>query len=302
MNQHTIKASFAVEGKGLHTGQFVHALFEPAAENTGIRIRRVDLPGQPAFQAIADYVSETARGTVLSQGDWKVSTVEHAMSALYAMGVDNCLILVDGAEMPILDGSAKIYVENIQAVGLKEQQLEQNIWVVEEPICFMTPSRDAKIEIFPQPYYSLEVEIGFQSPVLGVQSAELFTMKNYAEEIAQARTFCFVREVLMLSQMGLIKGGDLDNALVIYDEPMTQDDVDKMTQMLHQPHVDAKQLGFLCPLHYNNEPARHKLLDLIGDLALIGRRIQGRVVAYHPGHTSNTAFAKQCRQIIKSKC
>lgn len=298
MKQHTLKSSFSFESKGLHTGLHLHATFLPAEENTGIRICRTDLDGRPTYEAVADYVTATERGTVLERGAWKVSTVEHALSALYAMGVDNCLIEVDGPEMPILDGSAKYYVQAIQKVGLQEQNAEQKVFVVTKPIEYLS-ERGNKMLILPCDHYEAEVTITYtSSSVLPEQKAELNNLADYTREISSARTFCFVREIEPLLRMGLIKGGDLQNALVIYETPMSQEGLDYMTDKLGQPRLDATKLGYLSPLNYPNEPARHKLLDIIGDMSLVGCRIQGKIIALRPGHTFNTQCAKRLRQLV----
>ena len=297
MKQHTLNAAFSFESKGLHTGLHLHATFLPAAENTGIRICRTDLEGRPTYEAVADYVTATERGTVLERGAWKVSTVEHALSALYALGVDNCLIEVDGPEMPILDGSAKLYVKAIQEVGLQELDAEQKVFVVKEPIEYIS-ERGNKMQILPSDKYEVEVTITYPTGLLREQKAELYDLAEYTREISSARTFCFVREIEPLLRMGLIKGGDLQNALVIYETPMSQDGLDYMTDKLGQPRLDASKLGYLSPLNYQNEPARHKLLDIVGDMSLVGCRIQGKIVALRPGHTFNTQCAKQLRNKI----
>lgn len=299
MKQKTLNDSFAFTGKGLHTGLSINAVFLPAPENTGIRLCRTDLPEKPCYEALADYVSATERGTVLQNGDWKISTVEHALSALYAMGVDNCLIELDAPEMPILDGSAKYFVEAIQRVGLKEQDAEQKVFVVRRKMVFTNPETDSKIVLLPDDEYSVDVHISFPSEVLRNQYASLETLADYPSQIAAARTFCFVREVQYLLGRGLIKGGDLQNAVVIYDQPMTQDAFDTLAQQLGQPCQQASQLGYLCRLNFDNEPARHKLLDLIGDLSLLGCRIQGKIIATRPGHASNTMLCKQLRKEIR---
>ena len=298
MKQHTLKAAFSFEGKGLHTGLFIHANFLPAEENTGICICRTDLEGSPTYEAVADYVTATERGTVLERGAWKVSTVEHALSALYAMGVDNCLIEVDGPEMPILDGSAKYYIQAIENVGLQEQDAEQKVFVVTEPIEYIS-ERGNKMVIYPCDHYEAGVTIAYdKSGILREQSAEIHNIDDYKRELSAARTFCFVREIEPLLRMGLIKGGDLQNALVIYETPMSQEGLDYMTDKLGQPRLDANKLGYLSPLNYPNEPARHKLLDLIGDMSLCGYRIQGKIAALRPGHTFNTQCCKQLRNKI----
>ena len=300
MKQHTLKSSFSFEGKGLHTGLHIHATFLPAAENTGVQICRTDLEGRPTYEAIADYVTATERGTVLERGAWKVSTVEHALSALYAMGVDNCLVEVDGPEMPILDGSAKYYLQAIEQVGLQEQEAEQKVFVVTEPIEYIS-ERGNKMVILPCDHYEAGVTVAYDSGILREQSAEIKDLADYKRELSAARTFCFVREIEPLLRMGLIKGGDLQNALVIYETPMSQEGLDYMTDKLGQPRLDANKLGYLSPLNYPNEPARHKLLDLIGDMSLVGCRIQGKIAALRPGHTFNTQCAKRLRNKIAAE-
>ena len=300
MKQHTLKDSFTLSSVGLHTGLFVTATFRPAPENTGVCLRRVDLPGQPCHQALAEYVSATERGTVLERGKWKISTVEHALSALYALGVDNCIIDVDAPEMPILDGSAKLFVQEIQRVGLVEQDAELQIYVVREPIEYISEHGNM-MRIEPCDHYEIDVTIAFDSRLLREQHATLKNLADYPVDMAAARTFCFVREIEPLLRVGLIKGGDLKNALVIYETELSQDGMDYFCDKLGQPHLDAKKLGYLSPLNYPNEPARHKLLDVIGDLSLLGLRLRGRVKAYKPGHTFNTQCVRRLRNQILSE-
>ncbi len=300
MKQHTLKDSFTLSSVGLHTGLHVTATFHPAPENTGLCLRRVDLPGQPCHQALADYVSATERGTVLERGKWKISTVEHALSALYALGVDNCIIDVDAPEMPILDGSAKMFVEAIQRVGLVEQNAEQQVYVIKEPIEYIS-EHGHSMRIEPCDHYEIDVTIAFDSKLLREQHATLRNLADYPVEMASARTFCFVREIEPLLRVGLIKGGDLKNALVIYETELSQDGMNYFCDKMGQPRLDATKLGYLSPLNYPNEPARHKLLDVIGDLSLLGLRLQGRVVAYKPGHTFNTQCVRRLRNQILSE-
>ena len=299
MKQHTLQSPFHFEGKGLHTGLNISATFLPAEANTGVQLCRTDLPGKPTYQALADYVSATERGTVLERGAWKISTVEHALSALYAMGVDNCLIEVDGPELLILDGSAKLFVKAIQEAGLQEQDAEQQVFVVTEPIEYQSEHGN-KMVLLPCDHFEAEVTITYPTGLLREQHAELRDLTDYPREIAAARTFCFVREIEPLLRMGLIKGGDLQNALVIYETPMSQEGLDYMTDKLGQPRLDATKLGYLSPLNYQNEPSRHKLLDLIGDMSLLGCRIQGRIIALRPGHTFNTQCCRQLRNKVLS--
>lgn len=300
MKQQTLAQPFTVEGKGLHTGVYIHATFSPAEENFGIRLCRTDLPDRPTHHAYADYVSATERGTVLEHGSWRISTVEHALSALYAMGIDNCLIRVDGPELPILDGSAMPFVKAIREAGISEQQAEAEVYVVRETIEYISEHGN-RLLLMPGDSYQVEVEVSYPSQILKLQRAELRTLGDYPREIAAARTFCFVREIEPLLRMGLIKGGDLKNALVIYETPMSQEGLDYLTDKLGQPHLDATKLGYLSPIHFHNEPARHKLLDIIGDMSLIGCRIQGRIFAEKPGHTFNTSCARQLRNKIYPK-
>jgi UDP-3-O-[3-hydroxymyristoyl] N-acetylglucosamine deacetylase/3-hydroxyacyl-[acyl-carrier-protein] dehydratase len=300
MKQHTIKSEFTLRSVGLHTGLDVTATFLPAPANTGVWLRRVDLPNKPCYQALADYVSATERGTVLEHGRWKVSTVEHALSALYALGVDNCIIEVNAPEMPILDGSARYFVREIQRVGLEEQDAEQQVYVIQEPIEYIS-EHGHMMRIEPCDHYEVDVTIAFQSNILREQHATLQNLNDYPREVAAARTFCFVREIEPLLRVGLIKGGDLKNALVIYETEMSQEGMDYFCDKMGQPHMDATKLGYLSPLNYLNEPARHKLLDVIGDISLLGLRLQGRVIAVKPGHTFNTQCIRRLRNQILSE-
>jgi len=292
MKQCTIKEAFSVSGKGLHTGGNIHCTLRPAEVNTGIRICRVDLPNQPCYPALMQYVTQTSRGTVLENGSWRVSTVEHMMAALYATGVTNCLIEVDAAEVPILDGSALPYIERIKEVGLRIEKEDVNEWVVTEPVHFDN-GRGSKMTILPADHYEVEVKVDYHSPVLGEQTAELHDLKDFAQEIAAARTFCFLREIKPLINLGLIKGGDMQNALVIYDRRLWQWQMNRLAKKLGQPTIDASELGYLTPLKFDNEPARHKLLDVIGDMALLGVYIRGKIVAECPGHGFNTNCGKE---------
>ena len=298
MKQQTIQTSFELSGKGLHTGLMIHAAFKPASENTGLLIRRIDLPGQPAYLAISQYVSATERGTVLSVGEWKVSTIEHALSALYATGITNCEIELDAPEMPILDGSAKPFVDAIHQAGILEQETEAPELVIDRTIEYQAASGSTySIEPAEEPQF--EVEIAFPGEMLHNQQAELKHLCDYETEVSYARTFCFVRELTYLLSRGLIKGGDLNNALVIYEQPIPQDQMNLLTDMLGQPRQNANKLGYLSPLHFENEPARHKLLDLIGDFALLGCRIRGKVKACKPGHSGNTECVKKLTEMFK---
>lgn len=299
--QKTLNGSFSLFGKGLHTGLSLTVTFNPAPENHGYKIQRIDLPGEPIIDAVAENVTETTRGTVLTKGEARVSTVEHAMAALFALGIDNCLMQVNGPEFPILDGSAKLYVENIERIGLKEQNAEKDVFVIKSKIEIKDENTGNSIIILPDENFSLNVLVHYESGILYNQYATLEDMNDFKEEIASSRTFVFVRELEPLLHLGLIKGGDLDNAIVIYEREMPQDKYDQLADVLGVPHMDAKKLGYLNhkPLVWNNEPARHKLLDIIGDLALIGKPLQGRIIATCPGHTINNKFARAMRKIIR---
>lgn len=301
MNQITLSGEFSFTGKGLHTGLEVTARFLPAPENHGYKIKRVDLADQPVIDALAENVVATNRGTVIAKGDARVSTIEHALAALYASGIDNCLIEVNAPELPILDGSAKLYCEAIAKVGTVEQKADKDFYYVKQRIEVRDEASGSSIIVLPDDDFSLDVKINFNSKVLNNQFATLEHVGQFASDIAASRTFVFVREVEPLVKNNLIKGGDLDNAIVIYDTPMQQDELDRLADLMGVPRKDVSELGYLnnIPLTSENEPARHKLLDLIGDIALIGRPLKGRIIATRPGHSINTTFAKKIRKEIK---
>lgn len=298
--QTTLKSSFTLSGKGLHTGLQITLTVNPAPENTGYVIKRVDLPNVPEIPALAEYVSETTRGTVLKVGEVQVSTVEHALAALYALGIDNCILEVNAPEFPILDGSSKFYVEQIEKVGIEEQSKDKDYFVVTKKIIYETPDKSSSIMLLPDETFSVQTLIGYDSPVLGNQFAVLENMADFKTEVAPARTFVFVRELEPLLKMNLIKGGDLTNAIVIYDRPTAKSELQRLSELMNQPCPEVDSLGYMnTELVFNNEPARHKLLDVIGDLALIGKPIKGKVIAMHPGHSVNTSLAKLMRKEIK---
>lgn len=301
MKQQTINTPFSLTGKGLHTGLSLTVSFHPAPENHGLKIQRTDLEGMPILEAVADNVTETTRGTVLEKDGVKVSTVEHGMAALLSYGIDNCLIKVDGPEFPILDGSARYYCQNIEKVGLKKQDAEKDYLVIEKEISYTDPKTGSTMRILPADKFSLDVHIAYGGAILDTQDASLEDLKLFPEEISGARTFVFVREIEPLLSLGLIKGGDLDNAIVIYERPMSQENYDKLADVMGVAHMDASQLGYINhkPLVWPNECARHKLLDIIGDLALVGKPIKGHVIAVRPGHTVNNQFARLIRNQIK---
>ncbi|WP_297072040.1 bifunctional UDP-3-O-[3-hydroxymyristoyl] N-acetylglucosamine deacetylase/3-hydroxyacyl-ACP dehydratase [uncultured Duncaniella sp.] len=301
MNQKTLNGEFTLTGKGLHTGLEITARFLPAPENHGYKFKRVDLEGEPVIDALAENVVATNRGTVIAKGDAKVSTIEHAMAALYAAGVDNVLIEVNAPELPILDGSARFYCEEIARVGLQDQKADKDFFYIKSKIEVRDEATGSSILVLPDDEFSADVKIDFNSVVLNNQFATLDTMDHFGDEIASCRTFVFVREIEPLVKGNLIKGGDLDNAIVIYDTPMEQTELDRLADLMNVPRKDVSEFGYIndSPLTYENEPARHKLLDLIGDIALIGRPLKGRVIATRPGHSINTTFAKKIRREIK---
>lgn len=301
MKQVTLKDSFTVKGKGLHTGLDIEATFCPAPENHGYKFQRVDLEGEPIIDALAENVVATSRGTVIGRGDAKVSTIEHAMAALYAAGIDNVLVKINAPEVPILDGSAKEYCERIAEVGVIEQNADKNFYVVKQKIEVRDDTTGSSIVVLPDDDFTIDTMIAFDSPVLSNQYATLDSLGDFPKEIGNSRTFVFVREIEPLVKGNLIKGGDLDNAIVIYDSPLPQEELDRLADLMHVPHKRVSEYGYVNekPLTTENEPARHKLMDVLGDMALIGRPLKGKVIATRPGHTLNAAFAKQIRCEIK---
>lgn len=301
MKQRTLKESFKVNGKGLHTGLMIEATFLPAPENHGYKFQRLDMEGQPVIDALAEYVTATTRGTVISRGDLRISTIEHALAALYAAGIDNCLIQLNAPELPILDGSAKVYCEKIIEAGIEEQNADKDFFVVKQKIEVRDDTSGSSIVVLPDDEFSIDTMVSFDSPVLTNQYASLDKLDDFSREIGASRTFVFVREVEPLVKGNLIKGGDLDNAIVIYDSPMQQEELDRLADLMGVPHKNVTEFGYIndFPLLADNEPARHKLLDVLGDIALIGRPMRGKVIATRPGHSINTTFAKKIRKEIK---
>ena len=301
MKQCTLKSAFTVSGKGLHTGLLSEATFLPAPIHHGYKFQRTDIEGEPIVNALAENVTDTKRSTVLEQGGVRIGTIEHALSALYAAGIDNVLIRLNAPEMPILDGSAIIYADKIEEVGKQEQEADKDFYIVKQKIEITDPESGSSLIVLPDSELSIDTMIEFNSPVLQNQFASLPTMSMYKKEIAASRTFCFVREVEQLMKYNLIKGGDLDNAIVIHDSTMSQDDFNKIADLMGVERKDVNEFGYINnkPLVYPNEPARHKLLDVLGDLALIGSPLQGRIIANKPGHSLNTTFAKKIRREIK---
>jgi len=303
VKQKTLQSSFTLRGQGLHTGYDIEITFKAAPVDTGYRIKRVDLEGEPIIEAVAENVVHTQRGTVLGVGNVTVSTVEHAFAALYALGIDNCLVEVNAPEFPILDGSAIEYIRAIDKAGIVEQEKEKDFFVVRKKIEVSNPETGSKITLLPDNEFSINSNIEFESQYIPNQYASLESLDDFATEIAPARTFVFVREIQKLRQAGLIKGGNLDNAIVIYERKLPQNELDEIADELNVPRMDANQLGYLNhrELAFPNEPARHKLLDIIGDMSLIGKPIKGRLIATRPGHKINNQLARLIRKEIKSK-
>ncbi|MCD7930484.1 MAG: bifunctional UDP-3-O-[3-hydroxymyristoyl] N-acetylglucosamine deacetylase/3-hydroxyacyl-ACP dehydratase [Tannerellaceae bacterium] len=301
LKQKTLANSFSLEGKGLHTGLNIRITFNPTPDNHGYKIRRVDIEGQPVIDAVAENVAGTQRGTVLSKNNIQVSTIEHAMAALYAYEIDNCLIDVDAPEFPILDGSSRFFAEAIERVGVVEQGSPKDFYIVKHKIEVKDEETGSSVIILPDDKFSVNVLISFDSPVLSNQYATLNELSEFPAGMAACRTFVFVREIEMLWKNGLIKGGDLDNAIVIYDRKMPQEELDKLADEIGMSRPDMQDLGYVNdkPLVFDNEPARHKLLDVLGDIALIGKPIKGRIIATRPGHKINNQLARLIRKDIK---
>lgn len=301
MKQQTIASPFSVEGKTLHTGVVTKATFHPAPENHGYKFKRVDLEGEPVVDAVAENIKDIARSTILGKGAAQVSTVEHALAALYALGVDNCLIEVNGPEMPILNGSSREYVEKIEEVGLEEQNADKDFYIIKNKTQIRDEETGSIVTIYPDEGFSVEVMVEYNSPILPNQFAILDDMADFKDEVSGARTFVFVREIEKLLENNLIKGGDMENAIVIYDQEVDKEKINQICDLIGVPHMELNELGYInpTPLQWDNEPARHKLMDVIGDLALIGRPIKGRVVAIRPGHEINSKLTKMIRKEVK---
>lgn len=301
MKQRTLKKSFTLNGQGLHTGLKIEITFHPAPIDHGYKIKRIDLEDQPVIDALAENVVATKRGTVLGKGNVTVSTVEHGLSALYAMGIDNCLIEVNASEFPILDGSATDYVKAIDDAGYVEQERDRDYYIVRKKTEISDPETGSKLILLPDDCFCVNSFIEFDSKYIPNQSASIECMSDYETEIAPARTFVFVRELQKLREAGLIKGGNLDNAIVIYERELPQQELDELADLLNVPHHNAKEMGYLNnrAIAFPNEPARHKILDIIGDMALIGKPLKGRIIATKPGHAINNKLTRLIRKDIK---
>ncbi|MDX2069042.1 MAG: bifunctional UDP-3-O-[3-hydroxymyristoyl] N-acetylglucosamine deacetylase/3-hydroxyacyl-ACP dehydratase [Haliscomenobacter sp.] len=292
--QRTIQKAVSLSGVGLHTGKVVTLTFNPAPENHGHKFQRVDLVGQPLVNADVSRVISTTRGTTIKSDEAQVSTIEHVLSALVGLGIDNVLMGIDGPEVPILDGSAIQFVKALREAGIEEQEADREYFEITEPITYRDEATGAELMALPHDGFEVITMIDFNSKVLGQQYAQLYSLEDYEKEIAPCRTFVFLHELDNLFSQNLIKGGDLDNAIVIADRPVTQEELDDMATKLGKPSIKVDKEGILntVQLQFKNEPARHKLLDVIGDVSLLGKPIKGRIVATKPGHTANFEFTK----------
>lgn len=296
--QHTIQAPVTVRGIGLHTGVEATMTFCPAPVGHGYKFQRVDLPGQPIVDADVDNVVDVSRGTTIEQNGARVNTVEHTLAALVGLQLDNVLIQLSGPEPPIMDGSSAEFIKALNTVGFEEQNALRNYYEIPESIRYVDNARGVEIAALPLPDYRLTVMVDYNSPVLGSQHATLDDIGKFSEEIASSRTFCFLHELEMLYKNNLIRGGDLSNAIVVVDRVVSDDELADLAKMLGKPRVSVKKEGILnnVDLRHKNEPARHKLLDLVGDLALVGRPLKGQILAARPGHAANVAFAKKIKK------
>ncbi len=299
--QHTISKSISISGTGLHTGVLVDMTLNPANPGYGIQFQRIDLPNKPIIKADCDLVTDTSRGTTLQVGDAKISTVEHILAALVGMGIDNLLIEVNGPEIPIIDGSSSPFIEKIEQAGILEQDAAKAWYSIDENIFHYDDNKRVEMVALPALDYQITTLIDFNSPVLGTQHAALKTINDFKAEIAPCRTFCFLHELETLLENDLIKGGDINNAIVVVDKPVSSAEMNRLAKVFKREKIEVKSEGYLnnLELRFPNEPARHKLLDVVGDLALVGHAFKGHIIASRPGHASNVEFAKKIKQYIK---
>lgn len=300
-NQQTLKGSVTLSGVGLHTGKEVVMTMKPANPGFGFRFQRIDLPDKPVVKADADLVVDTSRGTTIESNGARVSTIEHTLAALVGMGVDNVLIELNGPEVPIMDGSAREFIEAIESVGVQEQEAKRIVYSIDQNIHFYDPVKNVDMLAVPSSDYQITTLIDFNSKVLGTQHATLKHISEFRNEIAPCRTFCFLHELEYLLDNNLIKGGDVSNAIVVVDKVVSEKELERLAKVFNKTTIEVKQEGILnnIQLHFPNEPARHKLLDVVGDLALIGYPIKAHIIANRPGHASNVEFAKVIKQYIK---
>ena len=304
--QKTLRSPITLEGVGLHTGKRATITVRPADVNHWYVFKRIDIEGQPCIKADADNVISTRRGTTLGNDRMEVHTTEHVLAALYGMGIDNAIIELDGPEIPILDGSSKLFVEAIEVAGIVEQEAEKDFFILKENITFEDPEREVEMLAVPSPDYRITVMVDYRSPLLGTQHASMYKLAEFKDEISRCRTFVFLRELMQLVNAGLVKGGDVDNAIVMVDTlDFTDEEIERLAAAFNRERTELQSVGIAIlnnvKLHFQNEPARHKLLDIVGDLALVGKPIQGHFLAARPGHTTNVAFAKILKDLIKKE-
>lgn len=298
--QQTLKNAITISGVGLHTGIVTNLRFTPAPENHGYKFQRVDLPEKPVIEADVDNVTDTDRGTTISKHGAKVSTIEHVLAALAGMEIDNVLMEIDGPEVPIMDGSSRPFIDILEKAGLQEQKEERHYYYLSENITYEDPKRKTEMLAVPSDDFRLTVMVDYNSDLLGTQHAIIYNIGEFRTEICDSRTFCFLHELEMLLEHNLIKGGDINNAIVVVDRPVSQDKLDKLAKVFNKPKVTAER-GFLnnAKLRFQNEPARHKLLDIVGDLALVGAPLKGHILAARPGHVANVEFARKIKELMK---
>ena len=299
--QHTLQSEASISGTGIHTGVQVDMILKRAAPNFGIQFQRIDLPGQPVMKADCDLVTDTSRGTTLESNGMKINTVEHVLAALVGMGIDNVLISLNGPEVPIMDGSSEPFIELTDKAGIEEQDAEKTWYTLDQNIVYKDDKKNVELIAVPADEYSITTLIDFNSPVLGTQHAGLKHIRDFKNEIAPCRTFCFLHELEMLLDNNLIKGGDFDNAIVVVDKPVGGKEMSRLAKVFGKEKIEVKSEGYLnnIELRFPNEPARHKLLDIVGDLALIGYPVKAHIIANRPGHSSNVEFAKKIKHYVK---
>jgi UDP-3-O-[3-hydroxymyristoyl] N-acetylglucosamine deacetylase/3-hydroxyacyl-[acyl-carrier-protein] dehydratase len=300
IKQTTIKNPVTISGVGLHTGVTANLTFKPAPENHGYQFQRIDLPEKTIIEADVDHVVDTNRGTTIGKNGAKVSTIEHVLAALAGMEIDNVLLEIDGPEVPIMDGSAKPFIEILQKAGVQQQNAERIYYSLSENITYEDPSRKTEMLAVPSEDFRLTVMVDYNTDILGTQHATIYNIKEFIPEVSGCRTFCFLHELEMMLKANLIKGGDITNAIVVVDKEVSEDRLNYLRKVFHREDVEVKK-GFLnnAKLRYQNEPARHKLLDIVGDLALVGAPIKGHILAARPGHGANVEFARKIRALMK---
>ncbi len=300
-NQHTLKGDVSVSGVGLHTGEYVNMTLKPAPAGAGIRFKRIDIEGQPEVKADVSYVTDTSRGTTIEHNGARASTIEHLLASFYGLGIDNAIVELDGNEVPILDGSAFQFIDAIEKVGLEELDAKRIYISIEDNIEITDDEKDVEIVATPSNDLRITTMIDFNSNVLGTQNATLKDIRDFKKEIAPCRTFCFLHELEALHENDLIKGGDLDNAIVVVDRPLEDGELERLSKLFNKKDIKVEDTGIVnnIKLHFPNEPARHKLLDVLGDISLAGYPLKANIFAYRPGHKTNVAFAKKLKTYVR---